>query len=81
MIPTVNIPAIATANNFTNVTEIMWQTSMYGIPNDISSGMFGGPDYVTRALKKTAALPPATVAHLTRIQKAFDAGEACFPKQ
>lgn len=76
MIPAINIPM---SNNLTD-EEKMWKTSMWGVPTDITSAMFGGPDFTTRALANKVALPPTTPAILRRLQKAFDAGEACFPK-
>jgi hypothetical protein len=75
MIPSVDIPATGK-----NATEVMGQTSMWGSPTDITSGMLGGPDFVTRGLARASALPAADASHLQRIQRAFDEGEACFPK-
>jgi hypothetical protein len=75
MIPAINVPATGT-----NSTEVMGVTSMWGSPTDITNGMLGGNNFAARAAGKKSALPPATLAQLERIQAAFEAGEACFPK-
>lgn len=75
MKPGVNIPAM-----YSNASDVMGLTSMWGIPTDTTAALFGGPDFVTRALAAKPALPPVTAAILRRLQKAFDAGEKCFPQ-
>ena len=75
MIPAVNIPAQGGT-----AFEIMGATSMWGVPTDITAGMLGGQDFVTRALTAKPPMPPVTTALLRRLQRAFDNGEACFPK-
>jgi hypothetical protein len=41
--------------------------------------MFGGPDYVTRALEHKSGLPGTTRKDMKLLQKLIEEGEACFP--
>lgn len=71
---TINIPQM---ND--NLTEVLGQTAVWGTPFDLTNGMFGGPDYVTRALEHKSGLPGTTRKDMKLLQKLIEEGEACFP--
>lgn len=80
MIPSVDIPAVAAAKG-ASPTQVLFETAVWGSPTDITSTMFGGPQYVAEAVakKRRAALPAATAELLKGLQERFDKGEACYP--
>jgi hypothetical protein len=59
------------------ITQVLYETSAWGSPTDITSAMFNGPQFVTDALARRAGLPPTPFDQLVRLQKAIDAGDNC----
>jgi hypothetical protein len=59
--------------------QVLYETSAWGSPTDITSAMFGGPQFVTDALARRAGLPSTPYSELVRLQKAIDAGDKCCP--
>lgn len=72
MIPSVNVPAMGS-----DYLQVLYETSAWGSPTDITSAMFNGPQFVTDALSRRAGLPPTPFDELVRLQKAIDAGDKC----
>lgn len=75
MIPSVNLPF-----GKADASEAMYITSMWGTPTDITNGMLGGKNFMRTSLAFKAAIPPTSIKDVERLQAAFDAGEACYPK-
>lgn len=75
MEPSINIPQMSK-----NATQVLWESALWSSPTDITSVMFGGPDYLTRALERDSNLPSVTLGQMRRLQDRFDRGEDCFPK-
>ncbi|GBF93074.1 hypothetical protein Rsub_05685 [Raphidocelis subcapitata] len=71
---TINIP-----QSSSDPIDVLGRTSVWGTPFDLTNGMFGGDDYITRALAHKSGLPATTKKDMKLLQKIIEAGEACFP--
>ncbi|GBF93073.1 hypothetical protein Rsub_05684 [Raphidocelis subcapitata] len=71
--------SINTAESSSDPLYVLGGTAIWGVPTDLTSGMFGGPDFTNRALAHKSGLPATTKKDMKMLQKAIEAGEACFP--
>lgn len=70
-------------DKMTDAEQLMLYTGLYGVPHDMTARMVGATNETYRQARGPVDTggARALVASLRRLQRLFDAGEACFSKK